>query len=201
MGLRHLTLITLGALAPLQSQMARAETDDSVIPSPLPENRYSAMIERSPFSLATPKEEPKAPSFAANLYVAGIGKHGDVDVVSIASRDAAQSTFTLFGAGDSYQGISLVSVQWSDDVGGSKVTIKKGSDTGSIGFNEQVLKNPIAVTPPRPDQDSRRDRGNRNRRISTPGGVSLPSPNVTSSAAGTPAPSVRTRRTIRRPGQ
>lgn len=189
MKLRSSTIIAITGFASMNIVLAAGT--DTVIPTAHPEDRYASMIGRSPFSLATPKAEPEAPSFAANLYVTGIGKQGDMDVVAIASRDPKQSTFSLFGAGDSYQGITLVSVQWDDEVGRSKVTIKKGANTGSIGFNEQVLKSPISVTPPKgkggaPDGKST---------------VPLPRPNVKTPTTGASTPRVRPRRTIRRPGQ
>jgi len=196
MKLRPLVLLAMGALVPTSPNMLAA-TDGTVIPSPFPADRYASMIGRSPFSLATPKAEPVGPTFAANLYVAGIGKQGNIDVVSIASRDSKQRTFTLYGEGDSYQGIVLIGVQWADEVGASRVTIKKGGTTGSIGFNEQVIKSPISVTPPKAPS-----RANTSSASNRPGGVPLPRPNVNkSSSRATPPPRVRPRRTIRRPGQ
>ena len=121
--------------------------DQPVIPEAMPNDRYDLMIARSPFSVATPEVEPSAPSFAEKLFVMGIAKLGSEDMVTISSRGTTDRPFTLVGTEDAFEGISLVSVEWSDEVGKSRVTLKKGSEVGVIQFNEAVIKTPIAVTP------------------------------------------------------
>ncbi len=121
--------------------------DRPVIPAAMPQERYRPMIMRSPFSLGTPEADASAPSFAENLFVMGLAKLGDQDMVTISSRGNSDRLFTLIGRDDEFGGISLVGVEWSDEVGKSRVTLKKGSEVGVIQFNEAVIKSPIAVTP------------------------------------------------------
>ncbi len=123
--------------------------DRPVIPAAMPEERYRSMIMTSPFSLGTPEVDASTPSFAEKLFVMGLAKLGDQDMVTISSRGKSDRLFTLIGKGDEFEGISLVSVEWSDEVGKSRVTLKKGSEVGVIQFNEAVIKTPIAVTPAR----------------------------------------------------
>lgn len=121
--------------------------DSPVIPVAMPEERYRQMIVRSPFSLGTPEAPESTPSFAEKLFVMGLAKLGDRDMVTISSRGKSDRLFTLIGKDDEFEGISLVSVEWADEVGKSRVTLKKGSEVGVIQFNEAVIKSPIAVTP------------------------------------------------------
>jgi hypothetical protein len=122
------------------------------VPEAFPASRYDQMMARSPFALATPVAPPTAPGFAANLYVTGLAKVDGRDFVSISSRDLQTKLSILSGdpAGD---GISLVSVQWSDELGKSKVTLRKGAETAVIGFDEMAIKSalvPNIAAPPQP---------------------------------------------------
>ena len=112
--------------------------------------RYEKMVRKSPFAPATaaPTTAP-TPGFAANLYVTGMAKMGDRDFVSIASRD--QSTrFSLFTGDTNSQDIQLVSVQWSDAIGKSKVTVKKGNEFGVLEYDQALIQKAAAMQPPPP---------------------------------------------------
>jgi hypothetical protein len=93
---------------------------------------------------------PATPSFAASLYVSGIAKIGNCDFVTVASRDASQGKFSLTTGEEGQNGISLVSVQWSDQIGKSKVTIKKGNEFSVLEFDQAALRAPVPVTPSMP---------------------------------------------------
>jgi hypothetical protein len=179
-----LTLLGSATIATLSGN------DQVVIPSAMAEDRYQAMIMRSPFSVATPEEEPGAPSFAEKLFVVGLAKLGDEDMVTISSRGNSDRPFTLAGKDDEFEGISLVSVEWSDEVGKSRVTLRKGSEVGVIQFNESVIKSPIAVTPS----------PGRNPPIPRTGRSLVPRSNVTPTPRSRTVGSDRRVRRIRRPG-
>ena len=122
------------------------------LPSALPAARYEQMIRKSPFALATPVvAAPATPGFAASLYVTGIAKIGNADFVSISSRDQ-QSKFSLLSGEQGKDDISLVSVEWSDQIGKSKVTIKKGAEFAVLEFDQAALAAQPAqpVAPPLP---------------------------------------------------
>lgn len=102
--------------------------------------RYQAMIEKSPFAPATPPPPPvqveaAQPSFAETLYVTGVAKLGDTDFVTISSRDQ-QNRFSLTPGQKNSDGIELASVEWTAEPGKTKVTLKKGTEFGVIGFDE-----------------------------------------------------------------
>jgi len=121
------------------------------IPVPLPAARYEQMVKKSPFALATPVVPVAAtPGYAANLYVTGIAKIGNADFVSISSRDQ-QSKFSLLSGEVGADDISLVSVEWSEQIGKSKVTIKKGAEFAVLEFDQAAMQAQVqAVGVPMP---------------------------------------------------
>ena len=113
------------------------------IPAGFPPARYEQMVKKSPFALATPvATAAAAPGYAANLYVTGIAKIGTADFVSISSRDQ-QSKFSLLSGETGKDDITLVSVEWSDQIGKSKVTIKKGAEFAVLEFDQAALQTPM----------------------------------------------------------
>jgi hypothetical protein len=119
-----------------------------VLPEAYPAERYEQLIENSPFAVGTvqePAAAPDAPGFAANLYVMGVAQLRDSegkerDFVTIKSR-ADQSTFSLStGAAPNRDGLELGAVEWSPRVGKSKVTIRKGTETAVLEFDQASLQ-------------------------------------------------------------
>ena len=141
-------LIVCGLLAAqsLCGVSARAEKSAD-IPAGFPPDRYEQLVKKSPFALATAVVPVVAtPGFAANLYVTGIAKIGGSDFVSISSRDQ-QSKFSLMAGETGKDDISVVSIDWSDQVGKSKVTVKKGNEFAVLEFDQALLQGPIQASP------------------------------------------------------
>lgn len=119
-------------LCPVSIQRA----DD--IPKRFNFDRYSAMLNRSPFAVATAVALPVAADFAKDLYVANAARSPEGDMVTIAST--ADTNFkeylTTKGPVDGY---GIASIEWSDRVGATKVTISKDGKFATIGFNEALL--------------------------------------------------------------
>jgi len=111
------------------------------LPTATPLDRYQPMLDQSPFALATQAATPPpvtdVAGFSKDLILTGIARLSEGEFVSIATRDQTQH-FAL-STGESYNGITVASVAWSDAVGKTKVTIKKGSEYGVIGFDEALL--------------------------------------------------------------
>lgn len=123
---------------------------ESHTPQAYPASRYLKLSERAPFALATPTTvvTEKPPSPFNNLHVIGLARikdpvNGDRDFVTIKSRDAQQLPFSLSGAEENKEGFSIVSVEWSDRVGKSKVVVKKGAEVGTLEFDEMTVQNPV----------------------------------------------------------
>jgi hypothetical protein len=143
-GLRSLVLLAFAT-----PRILLAQEDDI---TPLPQERYAAIAQKSPFALATPTAAPAAPvaSFASNWYVTGLCKLGDQYYATIKSRDAT-TQFSLYG-NDATNGVTLASVEWSETLGRSKVVLRKGTEMASLEFSETEVKGsggaPPAATPP-----------------------------------------------------
>jgi hypothetical protein len=121
-----------------------ATTQD--IPSAFPASRYEPLIKSLPFALATPVAAVAAPGFAANMYLTGVAKIGSQNFVTIATRDQPPAHFSLT-PGETADGISLVSVEWSEAVGKSKATIKKGTEFATLEFDQATMLKPPLITP------------------------------------------------------
>ena len=131
-------------LCPVSTQRA----DD--IPKRFNFDRYSAMLNRSPFAVATAVALPVAGAdFAKDLYVGNAARSPEGDMVTIAST--ADTNFkeylTTKGPVDGY---GIASIEWSDRVGATKVTISKDGKFASITFNEALLSQPAPNAPPVP---------------------------------------------------
>jgi hypothetical protein len=120
---------------------------DPELPEPPPLSRYDELILQSPFAPATPVVQPvNAPSFATNFYVLGIAKIGQKDVVSISSKDQ-QTRFSLAPGETGPDGITVEAVQWDAEPSKSTVVLKKGTESGSIKFDEAMLQQTSSLPP------------------------------------------------------
>jgi hypothetical protein len=140
-----LALLALVAIVPL----TRLLGDD--VPAPYTFARYQAMLDRSPFAVATAVAAPAAtPNFAKDLYIANAAHSKDGDFVTIAS--SADKNFKKYLSGNTPDdGYSITNVEWSDKVGATKVTIAKDGQTATLTFNEALLKQTsVAAAPQQP---------------------------------------------------
>lgn len=121
------------------------------LPASVPLDRYQLMLDKPLFALATQAAPPPPPpvetaAFSKDLVLTGVARLASGEFVSIVSRDQTQR-FGLM-TGDSYNGITVASVAWSDAVGKTKVTLKQGSEFGVIGFDEANLASGGGDQPP-----------------------------------------------------
>ena len=138
---RRLALLLAAAL-PLGQILA----DD--LPKPLSFARYQAMMEHSPFAIATAvAPPPSAPNFAKDLYIANAARSKDGDMVTIAS--SADKNFKKYlTTKEPEDGYSISSIEWSDKIGATKVTITKDGQFATLSFNEALLRQPVAQNQP-----------------------------------------------------
>jgi hypothetical protein len=136
--MKSIPLSLLLLLVPFRALMA----DD--VPKALTFARYQAMLDRSPFAVATAVAAPAAtPNFAKDLYVANAAHSKDGDLVTIAS--SADKNFKKYlTTATPVDGYSITSIEWSDKIGATTVTIAKDGQTATLAFNEALLKQPIA---------------------------------------------------------
>lgn len=110
------------------------------VPKPFTFARYQAMMDRSPFAVATAVAAPSvAPNFAKDLYVANAAHSKEGDYVTIAS--SADKNFKKYLSTNAPEdGYSITGIEWSDKLGATKVTIAKDGQAATLSFNEALLK-------------------------------------------------------------
>ena len=140
---RNLALALVVA-APLSLLLA----DD--VPKPFAFARYQAMMDRSPFAVATAVAAPAAtPNFAKDLFVANAAHSKDGDFVTVAS--SADKDFKKYLSTNAPEdGYAITNIEWSDKVGATKVTISKDGQTATLSFNEALLKQSVATNQQQP---------------------------------------------------
>jgi len=139
------TLISMFALFGAISGQA-----DDVLPPRFNFDRYAAMTNHSPFAIATAIALPSAtPDFARDLYVANAARSPDGDMVTIASS-SDQNFKKYVSTREPVDGYSIASIEWSDRVGATKVTISKYGKFATITFNEALLSQPPPNAAPAP---------------------------------------------------
>src|SRR5437660_11153215 len=102
-------------------------------------NRYQAMLTRSPFAIATVAVPSATPDFAKDLYVANAARSADGGFVTIASATDKNLKEYLSTRGQNEHGFAISDIQWSDQIGQTKVTITKDGKYATLTFNQAVL--------------------------------------------------------------
>ena len=126
---------------------------DDVLPPRFNFDRYSAMVKNSPFAIATAVAVPAAtPDFAKDLYVANAARSPEGDMVTIASS-SDQNFKKYLSTREPVDGYNIASIEWSDRVGATKVTISKDGKFSTLTFNQALLSQQAPPGgPPAPGQ-------------------------------------------------
>src|SRR6201984_29579 len=105
-------------------------------------DRYAKMVDHSPFAIATAVAAPAAtPDFAKDLYIANAARSPDGDMVTLAST--SDHNFKKYlTTKEPVDGYSIANIEWSNKVGGTKVTISKDGNFGTLTFNQALLSGP-----------------------------------------------------------
>ena len=155
---------------------------DDVLPPRFNFDRYSRMVDHSPFAIATAVAAPAAtPDFAKDLYVANAARLPEGDMATIASS-SDQNFRKYLNTKEAVDGYSIASIEWSDRVGATKVTISKDGKFATLTFNQALLAQhappnappaPAQMPPSQAPQAHLRDVVQRN-----PKAVAVPTPNL-----------------------
>ncbi|HST31427.1 MAG TPA: hypothetical protein VLK27_11385 [Chthoniobacterales bacterium] len=122
-----------------------ARADD--LPAKLNFDRYKGILEHSPFAVATAMVAPAAtPNFAKDLYVMSAAKSPDGDMVVIGSMTDKEFKKYLTTK-NPVEGYGIASIDWSDKVGETKVTISKDGQYAALGFNQAEMSKPVPNRP------------------------------------------------------
>jgi hypothetical protein len=112
---------------------------EDVLPPQIGFDRYSKMVDNSPFAIATAVAAPAAtPDFAKDLYVANAARSSDGDMVTLAST-SDQKFKKYLTTKTPVDGYSIANIEWSERVGATKVTISKDGNFATITFNQALL--------------------------------------------------------------
>src|SRR5438093_13591132 len=134
-----LTLATMLAMAGATYSQA-----EEVLPPQYNFDRYSKMVDQSPFAIATAVAAAAAtPDFAKDLYIANAARSQDGDLVTIAST--SDHNFKKYlTTKEPVDGYSVANIEWSDKVGATKVTISKDGNFATLTFNQALLSQSAA---------------------------------------------------------
>ncbi len=112
---------------------------EEVLPPHFNFDRYSKMVDHSPFTVATAVAAPAAtPDFAKDLYIANAARSPDGDMVTLAS--SSDHNFKKYlTTKEPVDGYSIANIEWSEKVGETKVTISKDGNFATIAFNQALL--------------------------------------------------------------
>jgi hypothetical protein len=112
---------------------------EEVLPPHFNFERYTKMVDHSPFAVATSVAAPAAtPDFAKDLYIANAARSPDGDMVTLAST--SDHNFKKYlTTREPVDGYGIANIEWSDKVGATKVTISKDGNFATITFNQALL--------------------------------------------------------------
>jgi hypothetical protein len=112
---------------------------DDVLPPRFNFDRYTRMADQSPFAIATAAALPEAtPDFAKDLYIANAARSPEGDMTTLMS--SSDRNFKKYlTTREPVDGYSIASVEWSEDVGKTKVTISKDGQFATLIFNQSLL--------------------------------------------------------------
>src|SRR5205814_2485242 len=112
---------------------------EDMLPPQFNFDRYSKMVDHSPFAIATAVAPPSVtPDFAKDLYVANAARSPEGDLVTLAS--SSDHNFKKYlTTRQPMDGYSIANIEWSDRVGATKVTISKDGNFATVTFNQALL--------------------------------------------------------------
>ena len=146
-------VLTAGLFIPVAAALAAGPT----IPQRQPQEAYQKMTEDWPFALATPPVAvvKAVDGWWTNYYIGGLGRNivnGKEEVFVAVKPKNGEASFSLYGNEPGFDQISIANIEWSEEKLKSRVTLKKGTEVGTIEFDQAGNLVPAAQPnmPPRP---------------------------------------------------
>jgi hypothetical protein len=119
---------------------------DDILPPRFNFDRYARMADHAPFAVATAVALPEAtPDFAKDLYVANAAHSSDGDMATIMSS-SDQNFKKYLTTREPVDGYGIASIEWSEKVGETKVTINKDGKFATLTFNQALLSQAASAT-------------------------------------------------------
>ena len=131
---------------------AFSSSAEDVLPPRFNFDRYTGMVDHSPFAIATAVALPEAtPDFSRDLYIANAARSTEGDMVTI--RSSSDQNFKKYlTTRQPVDGYSIAQIEWSEDVGKTKVTISKDGEFATLTFNQSLLSQAASAGRPVVDQ-------------------------------------------------
>ena len=116
---------------------------DDILPQALPKDRYAETMGKSPFVLETKSDAPAAEKVNPfqNLFLRGVEKLDGIDYVLV-QRLGEERPMRFTGNDPGADELAVQSVRVGNTFRETRVVLKKGSETGEIGFKEDTLNAP-----------------------------------------------------------
>jgi hypothetical protein len=126
---------------------------DDILPPRFDFDRYARTADHAPFAVATAVALPEATAdFAKDLYVANAAHSSEGDMATIMSS-SDQNFKKYLNTKEPVDGYSIASIEWSEKVGETKVTIGKDGKFATLTFNQALLSQQAPPdAPAAPDQ-------------------------------------------------
>jgi len=142
----------LALLAGFATVGALSSSAEDVLPPRFNFDRYTRMLDQSPFAIATAPALPEAtPDFSRDLYIANAARTPEGEMVTI--RSSSDQNFKKYmTTKEPVDGYSIASIEWSDRVGATKVTISKDGKFATLTFNQALLSQAAPQGLPRAGQ-------------------------------------------------
>ena len=144
-----LSLLSASILAAVHAAPAAGPT----IPQRPQPDAFQKLTEDWPFALATPVAAVAAPvaPWSSNYFVSGIGKNyesGKEEVFVAIKKKDGTGAFSLYGTqANTDEDVSIGGIEWSESIGKSRVTLKKGSEFATIEFDQAAIQTPVGQAP------------------------------------------------------
>jgi len=131
----------------LGSLFAAASIRADEIPQRFKFDRYAAILDHSPFAVATAVAAPAAtPNFAKDLYLSSAAKSPDGDMITVIS--SSDKNFRKYlTTKEPVDGFSIANIEWSERVGETKATISKDGQFATLSFNQALLTQSVSSAP------------------------------------------------------
>ena len=131
--------LSLAILSSFAAIGAFSGNADDVLPPRFNFDRYTRMVNQSPFAIATAAALPEAtPDFAKDLYIANAARSPEGDMATLMS--SADRNFKKYlTTREAVDGYSIAGIEWSEDVGKTKITISKDGQFATLTFNQSLL--------------------------------------------------------------
>jgi hypothetical protein len=134
------SLVVIGALS---------GSANDVLPPHFKFDRYKTIVDHSLFAVAAAGALPLAtPDFAKDLYVANAAHSSLGDIATIMS--SSDHNFKKYlNTKESVDGYTIASIEWSEKVGATRVTISKDGKFATITFDQALLSQHASLSAPR----------------------------------------------------